>query len=55
MLLKNSKNATGVDTSNLAGEKYFVAFKVEVDKVYIEKLFNVLTDLDNIKTKSRRF
>ena len=44
-------HATDVDTSDLAAKKDFIALKVEVDKLDISKLVNVLTSLNNLKTK----
>ena len=44
-------HATGIDTSDLAAKKYFIALKPEVDKLNINKLTNVLTSLNNLKTK----
>ena len=48
---KELHNATGVDTSNLAVKRDFIALKAEVDKLDINKLVNVLTSVDNSKTK----
>ena len=45
------KHATGVDTSDLAAKKVFIALKAEVDKLDINKLANAPTDLNNLKTK----
>ena len=44
-------DATGVDTFNLAAKRDFVALKVEVDKLDINKLVNVPTGLNNLETK----
>ena len=44
-------HATGLDTSDLAVKKYFIALKAEVDKLDINKLVNVPTSLNNLKTK----
>ena len=44
-------HATGIVTSDLAAKKDFIALKVEVDKLDINKLVNVSTSLDNSKTK----
>ena len=44
-------HATDVDTSDLAAKKDFIALKAEVDKLDISKLVNVLTSLNNLKTK----
>ena len=49
---KNFLLATGVDTSDLAAKKDFIASKTEVDKLDIAKLVNVLTSLNNLKTKA---
>ena len=48
--LKPLKDATGVDTFNLAGKKDFVALKVEVDKLDVNKLTNAQVGLNNLKT-----
>ena len=40
-----------MDTSDLAAKKDFIALKAEVDKLDISKLVNVLTSLNNLKTK----
>ena len=45
---KNADHATGVDTSDFVDKKYFIALKVEVDKLDINKLDNVPTSLDNL-------
>ena len=50
MLLKKLELAESVDTSDLAAEKDFVALNVEVDKLDINKLVNVPTSLNNLKT-----
>ena len=42
---------TGVDTAKLAAKSDFIALKAEVDKLVLNKLFNVPTDLNNLKTK----
>ena len=44
-------HATDVDTSDLAAKKDFIALKAEVDKLDISKLVNVLTSLNNLKTR----
>ena len=44
-------HATRVDTSDLAAKKNFIALKTEVDKLDINKLVNVSTSLNNLKTK----
>ena len=44
-------HATGVNTSDLAAKKDSLALKAEVDKLDMNKLVNVLTSLNNWKTK----
>ena len=44
-------HATGVDTSDAAAKKDFIALKAEADKLDINKLANVPTTLHNLKTK----
>ena len=51
LLIKELEHATGVDTSDLAAKKYFIALKAEVDKLDIAKWVNVPTSLNNLKTK----
>ena len=51
MLLKKLDHATGVETSDLAAENDFVALKAEVEKLDINKLTNVPTSLNILKTK----
>ena len=48
---KELEHATGVDTSDLAAKKDFVALKAEVDKLDFNKLVNVPPSLNNLKTK----
>ena len=48
---KELGHASGVDTSDLAGKKDFIALKSEVVKLGINKLVNVATSLNNLKTK----
>ena len=43
--------ATGVDTSDLAARKDYIALKAEVDKLDIKNLVNVPTNLNNLKQK----
>ena len=45
------KNATGVDTSNFAKKTDFTNLKSDVDKLDIDKLKNVPTNLSNFKSK----
>ena len=45
------KNATGTDTSKLAAKSDLVSLKAEVDKLDIDKLKNVPTNLSNLKSK----
>ena len=49
---KELEHATGTDTSDLAAKKDFVALKAEVNKLHINKLVNVPTGLNNLKTKN---
>ena len=51
MLQKEIDHATGIDTSDLAAKRDFIALKAEVDKLDIIKVVNVPTSLDNLKTK----
>ena len=44
-------HAIGVDASGLAAKKDFIALKSEPDKLDINKLVNVPTSLNNLKTK----
>ena len=48
---KKRNYATGVDTSDLAVKKDFIALKPEVDKLDINRLVNVSTSLNNSKQK----
>ena len=48
---KELKHTVGVDTSNLVVKKDFIALKAEFDKLDINKLVNVTTSLNNLKTK----
>ena len=48
---KELQHTTGIDTSDVAAKKYFIALKFEVDKQDINKLTNVLTILNNLKIK----
>ena len=50
-MLLNYAYATSVDTSDLGAKKDFVALKVEVDKLDFNKLVNIPTSLNNLKTK----
>ena len=45
------QHAIGIDTSDLAAKKDFIALKAEVDKLDINKLTNVPTSLNNLKAK----
>ena len=51
LLKKELDHATGVETSDLAAKKDFIALKAEVDKLDIDKTVNVPTSLNNSKTK----
>ena len=48
---KELEHATGIDTSDLAAKKDFITLKAEVGKLDINKLTNVPTSLNNLKTK----
>ena len=48
---KELDHTTGVDTSDLAAKKDFIALKDEVEKLDINKLVNVPTSLNNLKRK----
>ena len=48
---KELQHATEIYTSGLAAKKDFIALKDEVDKLHINKLTNVPTSLNNLKTK----
>ena len=45
------KNATRVDTSKLAKKIHLATLKPHVDKLDIDRLKNVSTNLDNLKNK----
>ena len=47
------KNATGVNTSNFAKKADLANLNSNVDKLDIDKLKNVPTNLSNLKSKSR--
>ena len=48
---KKLKDSTGIDTSNLATKRDFVALKAEVDKLDTSKLVNGPTGLNNLEEK----
>ena len=48
---KELEHATGIDKSDLAAKKDFIALEAEVDKLDINKLTNVPTSLNNSKAK----
>ena len=48
---KELDHATGVDISDLTAKNDFIALNAEVDKLDINKLANVPTSLNNLKTK----
>ena len=48
------KNATGLDTSKFAKKVDLANLKPNVDKLDIEKLKNVLTNLSNLKNKIKK-
>ena len=49
--LKELEHATSIHTSDLAAKNEFVALKAEDDKRDINKVTNVPTSLNNVKTK----
>ena len=48
---KELEHATGIDTSDFAAKKYFFPLKAEVCELEINKINNVPTILNNLKTK----
>ena len=48
---KQLKHDTGVVISNLAAEKDFIALKAEVDQLEFSRAINVITGLNNLRTK----
>ena len=48
---KELEHATGIDKSDLAVKKDFIALEAEVYKLDINKLTNVPTSLNNLKAK----
>ena len=50
---KELDHGTGVDKSDLAAKKDFIAVKPEVDKLDINKLINVATRLNNLQKKPK--
>ena len=44
--------ATGINTSELAAKKDFIALKVEIGKLDINKLTNLPTSLNSLKPKA---
>ena len=48
---KQLKHDTGVDISNLAAEKDFIALKAEVDQLEFSRAINVIKGLNNLRTK----
>ena len=47
---KKIEYATGIDTSNYAAKKLFIALKAVAEKLEINKLSNVPTIFNNLKT-----
>ena len=45
------KNATGIDTSSFSKKVDLAIWKSDVDKLYIDKLKNVLSPISSIKSK----
>ena len=52
MLLKKLDHTTGVDTSDFATKKHYIALKAEIDKLGINKLVDFPSSLNNLKTKA---
>ena len=50
VIKKELDHATGVDTTDLVAKKDFIALKADVNKQNFNKLVNVPTDLNNLKT-----
>ena len=48
---KELEHAKGIDTSDLAVKKNFVALKSELDKLGVNKFVNIPASLNNLKTK----
>ena len=48
---KKLDHAAGIDISDLAAKKDFIALKAEVDELNINNLVNVLTSLNNLKAE----
>ena len=48
---KELHHATGINTSDLAAKKDLFVLKYEADRIDINKLVNVPTSLNNLKTK----
>ena len=48
---KELNNPTSIDTANLSAKSDFIALKAEIDKLEINKLVNVPTNLNNLKAK----
>ena len=45
------KNATGIDTSSFAKQVDLTNLKSNIDRLNIDKLKNILTNLSNLKSK----
>ena len=50
---KELEHATGIGTSDLAAQKFFIALNSEVDTLGITRLTNMPTSLNNLKNKIR--
>ena len=50
VIKKELDHAIGVDTTDLVAKKDFIALKADVNKQNFNKLVNVPTDLNNLKT-----
>ena len=48
---KKKEYGIGIDISDLTAKKYFIALKAEVDKLNINKMTNLSTGLNKLKSK----
>ena len=50
-LKKELNDVTGIGASNLAAKRDFINLKADIDKININELADVSTDLNNLETK----
>ena len=50
-LKKELNDVTGIGASNLAAKRDFINLKADIDKIDINELADVPTDLNNLETK----